>query len=114
MAAKQSSKTTKRLARDSDREWAAALAGMYRAGEITGDRLADWLEDFARDGTWDAWSVESMHKALRPQLCRFWFAHYRSKGLTADDAIDEVAEQLGCGTRTVRGHLYVKPKPDVT
>lgn len=105
MAAKKSSKTPKRLARQWDRDFAARLAAVYDAGYCDGDVLSKALDIFARYGTFEAMH-EGFEAAKREMRCRDEFKRLRDENVKVEDAIGEIVKRYGYGERTVRGIVY--------
>jgi len=103
-----------RLARQADRDHAAALARDYRERKpvalrlgkgarpsrfvpMTGADLAHELEFFAQNGTW-----QREDKARRNELIREWFAGLRRQGMTYAKACEATVAHWGVGEDLVR------------
>ncbi|HEX8010992.1 MAG TPA: hypothetical protein VF814_08665 [Casimicrobiaceae bacterium] len=142
MTAKKSArgkKKPKRLARDSDRAYAAELARRYRTQErwretilgreyeyvVTGDTLATQLEIFAARGTWETdvltvvadsgvWKIVPSTDDVRAKFDREAlnddFAKLRARGLTPGEALNKLIENSGKGEQTVRDAIYKRSR----
>ena len=119
MATGKSSKTSKRKARDSDREYAAELVRRYRERDpyrveingrtielyVDGDELARSLQAFAEDGTWER--PAELPADFRRESLRWNFNKLREQhGCTAGQAIDIIIEVWKVSEQTVRNAVY--------
>lgn len=107
--------SSKRLSRDSDRDFARRIADLYESGDpcipvdvdderlrpLDGDDLAMLLRSFATVGTWD-----DKPGRFRRLLIRAEYRRLQKEGCTRERAIERLMAEYQASADTIEGYLY--------